>query len=383
MMLASLGAEVIKVEGHRRSDLTRRSVVWPLPDPRPTSVPPSQGMAFNSVNLDKRSLTLDLSQPAGVEIAKRLAAHCDAVVDNMRPGALAKLGLGYQDLRRLRDDIIVASSSGRGASGPESAYLGYAPIHHAIGGWSHLTGHRDDPPSHSGGDVDLMNAITLAFAILAALYHRDAGGGGQFIDYSQCEGVTSLIGEALLGYQMTSRIPLRDGNAHPFFAPHNVYRAWGVDRWLAIEVHSDEEFATLARLIGRPELASDSRFATAKARKENERELDLIIEEFTRERDRDHIVATLTAAGLAAAPSRDGRDLYADPHLRARDAFLSIDHPELGTLEIVAPPWRMSSSPLPARHAPLLGQDNDYVLRELLEMSDDEVENLRRLDVIL
>ncbi len=162
MLLASLGAEVIKVEGHRRSDLTRRSVIWPIQEPAPIVVPPNQGLAFNTVNMNKQGLAVDLSRPEGVEVARRLARVSDVVVDNMRPGAMVGLGLGWEDLRKVRADLVVATSSGRGFSGPEKNYLGFASVHQAIGGGAYVTGYADDAPCHSGGDVDLMNAMTLA-----------------------------------------------------------------------------------------------------------------------------------------------------------------------------------------------------------------------------
>jgi len=383
MLLAALGAEVIKVEGHKRTDLMRHIVVWPLPDAAPQEVPPNQGMAFNSVNMSKKSVTLDLTKLEGVQLAKQLAVMSDIVVDNLRPGSMVRLGLGYEELRQIRPDIIVVSSSSRGQKGPEKDYAGYATIHHAIGGGAYITGYADDAPCHSLGDTDIMNATTTAYAALAALYHRMQTGEGQFIDYSQCEGVSSFIGDLLLGYEMNSQIPERMGNAHPKYAPHNVYQCWGVDRWLALEVHSDEEFATLTGVIGKPELAEDPRFASMASRKKNESELDQVIEEWTRARDRDWMVNEFCQAGLAAAPSRDARDLYADPHLRARHAFVTVEHPEVGELELVGVPWKMSDCEMAVERAPLLGEHNDYVLRELLGLSQAEVADLRRNEVIM
>jgi benzylsuccinate CoA-transferase BbsF subunit len=383
MLLATLGAEVIKIEGHKRTDLTRHSVVWALPDPVPTAVLPNQGMSFNSVNMSKKSVTLDLTKPEGLKLAKRLALMSDIVADNLRPGAMARLGLGYEKLRQERPDIIVVSASSRGQKGPQWNYGGYATIHQSIGGGAYITGYSDDAPSHSGGDVDLINSTGIAFAVLAALYHRAQTGEGQFIDYSQCEGVSSLNGDVLLGYVMTSQVPERMGNAHRVYAPHNVYRCWGVDRWLALEIHSDEEFAVLAKVIGRPELARDRRFATMAARKKHEAELDSIIGQWIRLRDRDWMVKEFCKAGLAAAPSRDGKDLYADPHLRARGVFVTIDHPEIGPLELVGMPWKMSDSETVLNRAPLLGEHNDYVLRQLLGLSRKEIAKLRKQKVIM
>jgi len=382
VLLSTLGAQVIKVEGPKRLDLTRRSVVWPRAEEAPLKIGPDAGMAFNTMNLNKRSLALDLSQAEGRELALRLASQCDVIYDNMRPGAMVKLGLDYENLQRVNPGLIVASSSGRGHGGPETEYLGYAMVHQGVAGGAYISGYPDDHPTHSGGDVDLMNAITLAFSIVAALHHRERSGEGQFIDYSQCEGVSSILGEVLLEYEMTGKIPERAGNAHRSSAPHSVYRCWGIDRWLAIEVHSDEEFGRLAATMGRSELAEDPLFATAAARKQNEAELDRIIGDWTRERDRDWLARELLGAGVAAAPSRDARDLYADSHLRARGSFATVEHPEWGDLELVGPPFRIEGRDLSPRRAPLLGEHTDAILEGLLGLSVEELADYRRRGVV-
>jgi crotonobetainyl-CoA:carnitine CoA-transferase CaiB-like acyl-CoA transferase len=381
-LLAQLGADVIKVESHNRTDLMRRQVVWPLCDEVPTSVGPNDGLPFNSVNMNKRSVTLDMSKPEGLALAKKLVATSNVVFDNMRPGALGKLGLGYEALAEIRKDIIVASSSGRGTTGPEAQYLGYAMIHHAIGGNAYITGYPDDHPCHTTGDVDIMNATTLAYAIVAAIHHHNRTGEGQFIDFSQTEAVSSFIGEVLLGYEMTSRIPERMGNAHEVRAPHNVYRAWGVDRWLAIECHNDDAFGKLCGVMGQPTLAEDSRFADARSRKANENDLDTIIEAWTRERDRDLMATQLQDAGVAAAPSRDSRDIYADPHLRARGAFVNVNHPKYGDMELVGAPWRAKDLEADVIRAPFLGEHTDSVLKGTLGLTDEELGSLRENKII-
>ncbi len=384
MLLATLGAEVIRVESHKRTDLMRRTVVWPVYEPTPVRVPPNQGMLYNYANRNKRSVTLDLTEQEGLELARRLVAMSDAVINNMRPSAMIKMGLGYDELRKLKSDIIVVSSSSRGHEGPERDCLGYATIHQSIGGLSYITGYPDDHPSHgTPADADMMNATAAAFALLAALFHRARTGEGQFIDYSQCEGSSALIGEQLLGYAMSKRIPERMGNAHPEYAPHGVYRCWGVDRWIAIEVHTDEEFTRLADIMGRPDLPRDPRFASRASRKRNEAQLDLLVEAWTNCRDRDWMVEELCAADIAAAPARDEKDLYADRHLHERRAFMKVNHPELGELELVGLPWKISDLDTPANPAPLLGQHNQFVLQELLGLDDGEINSLRTKGVIL
>jgi crotonobetainyl-CoA:carnitine CoA-transferase CaiB-like acyl-CoA transferase len=156
-----------------------------------------------------------------------------------------------------------------------------------------------------------------------------------------------------------------------------------VDRWLALEIHSDQEFATLARMINRPDLVEDPRFSDMARRKQNENELDAVIESWTSQRDRDWMVNEFLKAGLAAAPSREGRDVYADPHFRMRDVFLHIKHPEIGLLEIIDTPWKISGLSKPNRHAPLLGEHNEYVLKELLGFGDEEIQALQEKEIIM
>ena len=378
MLLAMLGAEVIKIESRERMDIMRRTIVWPLYAPVPSEIPPDQGMSFGAINMNKLGITVNLERAEAVDIVKRLVAKSDIVFDNMRPGAMDRMGLGYDELSRINPKLIMLSSSARGATGPESHYAGYATVHHAVGGASQITGYPDGPPSTTFGDVDLVNATCAAFAVIAALHHRADTGEGQFIDYSQCEGVSCLMGEVLLDYEMNGRSPGRRANADELMAPHNVYLCWGVDRWVAIAVETDEEFAALAGVIGRPELAADPRFAEAASRKKNEEELDAIVSQWTRARDRDLIANTLARAGVAAAPSRDALDLFHDPHLQARGAFVEVDHPGVGPRRFAGPPWIMSEGGIEPRHAPMLGEHNDYVLRQLLGMTEDEIATLQR-----
>ena len=382
MFLAMLGAEVIKVESRDRLDFFRRYAIWPLADAAPAELSTDGSMMFLSANISKLGVALNLGKPDGKDLLKRLVAVSDVVVENMRPGAMDRMGLGYDDLRRVNPAIIMLSSSARGSSGPESQYAGYAAVNHAIGGASHISGYPDGPPGYALGDVDLMNATTSAFAIVAALRYRDLTGEGQFIDYSQSEGVTSLIGEVLLEYQLTGRIPGRNGNSDNFMAPHNVYPCWGVDRWLAIAVETDEEFAALCDVMEMPQLAGDSRFAGAAARKLNEAVLDEIIAGWTRRQDRDYIANRLSAAGVAAAPSRDAQDLFRDPHLRERGAFVEVEHPEGGTYDLVGLPYKMSGCEPVLQRAPRLGEHNDYVFRDVLGLSSVEIKKLRRDGII-
>lgn len=382
-LLGSLGAEVIRIESHKRLDAMRRGVTQLIDDTRMRLEPPNQGIGFNCLNMNKKCVTIDMARPEGLALVKKLVSISDVVFDNLRAGAMDNIGLGYDVLKQIRPDIIAVSSSGRGQQEPERDFRGYAMIHQAIGGGAYLNGYPDDDPCTSGGDIDLINAIAAAEAILVAYYHRSQTGEGQFIDFSQTECVSSMLGEYFLEYQMTGRIPERMGNAHPKYAPHNVYKTWGVDRWIALEIRSDDEFAVLARIIEKPELVHDPRFSDMESRKNNEAELDRIIEEWTSQQDRDFLELKLQRAGLVASISRTGRDLYQEAHLRARKAFISIDHPELGTMEMVRAPWIMSACDAPFTRAPLLGEHNDYVLRELLNLTEGEVADLLAKEIII
>jgi crotonobetainyl-CoA:carnitine CoA-transferase CaiB-like acyl-CoA transferase len=382
-LLAMLGAEVIKVENRDRLDFFRRYVIWPLADAVPTELGPEESMMYLIANMNKLGATLNLARPEGMDLLKRLIAVSDVVMENMRPGAMERMGLGYEALRRINPGIVVLSSSARGGQGPESRYAGYAAVNHAVGGGSYITGYEDGPPAHAVGDVDLMNGTAAAFAIVAALHHRERTGEGQFIDHSQTEAVTSMLGEVLLEYQMTGRIPGRKGNRDDFMAPHNLYPCWGVDRWLAIAVETDEEFAALCEVMEKPELARDPRFTTAADRKRNETALDEIIAGWTRRQDRDFTAGRLAAAGVAAAPARDGQDVFRDPHLRERGAYVEVERPDgSGKYELVGLPWKMSDCEPELRRAPTLGEHNDYVFGDVLGLAPAEIERLRRDGVI-
>jgi crotonobetainyl-CoA:carnitine CoA-transferase CaiB-like acyl-CoA transferase len=382
-LLGSLGAEVIRVENPRRLDSMRRGVMKKINQSEFHIIPPNQNIGFNCLNMNKKCVALDISKPEGKALVKQLVAVSDIVFDNLRAGAMEKIGLGYDALKTIKPDIIAMSSSGRGQQEPERDYRGYAMMHQSIGGGAYLTGYPDDAPVSSGGDIDLINAIAAAEVMLAAVVHHRQTGEGQFIDYSQTEFISSTLGEYFLEYQMTDRVPERQGNAHPDYAPHNVYKTYGLDRWVALEVHSDEEFAVLAKIIERPDLADDPKFSTRDARKANEAELDRMIETWTSEMERDYVEEIWVKAGLMAAISRNGRDLYQDEQLRARNMFVTIRHPEMEDMEMVRAPWIMPGGENPFSRAPLLGEHNDYVFKELLKLSDADMAALSQKKIIM
>ena len=378
LLLALLGAEVIKVESRRRLDHTRlRSLMT-----GPTMTSPDHSVIFSDLNLGKLSLTLNLSKPEAVEIAKRVAQISDVAIQNMRPGVMDRLGLGYDDLRAVKPDIIMLSSSAVGATGPERTYAGYAPTFAAMGGHAYITGHTNGPPMPLSGAVDLRVGTTSAFAILAALYYRAHTGKGQHIDLSSTEAVSALIGHVFMDYSMNGRVQTRAGNRDQTMAPHNCYRCLGDNKWVTIAVACDDEWDALRRVVGDSRL-EDERFADASSRWQNQEALDQLIGEWTAGRSQEEVTHALQKVGVAAMPVLDGPALVQDAHLRARGVLEPLHHPAIGEKLTVSPPWKFSRTPAQIdRPGPLLGGQNQYVLGDLLGMSSEEIERLVAEEVV-
>lgn len=373
LLLAMLGAEVIKIESRTRLDHSRmRSLMSGAVQGGPDHSP-----LFNDLNLNKLSLTLNLRKPEAREVVKRLVAQSDVVTQNMRPGVLARLGIGYEQLSAVKPDIIMLSSSAVGATGPEATYSGYAPTFASLGGAAALTGYPEGTPFPLSGSVDLRVGTTAAFAVLAALYHRNRTGEGQNIDLSSTEVMTAMMGEAFVGYSMTGRMPERMGNRHPSLAPHNCYRAAGEQQWVTIAVGSDPEWRALCRVIDDPAL-EDEGFAEERRRWENQDRLDAVIERWTRVREPDAIVEALQRAGVASLRVRAGADIADDPQVRALGTMETVEHPLIGKRLVVGAPWTFEGNGVGIRSpAPLIGQHTGYVLGEILGLCEAEIAELR------
>ncbi len=374
MLLSLMGAQVIKVESRARLDHSRMRSLAAGPVPGG----PDEAPFFNDLNLGKLSVTLNLTHPKAVALARRLIALCDVVADNMRPGAMERLGLGYPALREVKPDIIVLSASACGAKGPERSYAGYAPTFGGLGGLAYITGYPDGLPGTLMGSVDLRSAVSASFAVMAALCHRRRTGQGQLIDFSSQEAISVLMGEVILDYTMNGRVQSRMGNQQDALAPHNCYRCRGEDKWVSIAVTTEEEWRALCRAVGRPEWIDDERFSDGYRRWQHREELDRLISDWTGQRTHYEVMETMQKAGVAAAPSFNSQELFTDPHSRERDIFQQVEHPRIGKRWVVGPPWRMSATPprVPGP-GPLLGQHNGYVLGELLGLSPQEIAGLQ------
>ena len=377
LLLALMGAEVLKVESRKRLDHSRlRSLVA-----GPSMSGPDASFIFNTLNLNKLSVSLNLSKPEAVEIARSLAKVSDVVTQNMRPGVLDRLGLGYEDLKKVKPDIILLSSSAVGSTGPERLYTGYAPTFAAMGGMAYITGRRGGRPAPLMGTIDLRVGSTGAFAVLVALYHRKLTGEGQHIDLSSAEAVSALMGDAFMDYTMNGCVQERNGNRDRAMAPHAVYPC-REGKWVSIAVGDENEWRSLCTVIADPRL-NDKRFADAFNRWGNQEALDGIIGEWTAERSHLEVMEVLQAAGVAAMPVYGGEEIVTDAQVLARGAIQDVEHPLMGTKKVLGPPWRLSKTPARVlRHGPLLGEHNDYVLGELLGMSKADIERLTAEEVL-
>jgi benzylsuccinate CoA-transferase BbsF subunit len=382
MQLAHLGAEIIRIETTARPACVTR-LIPPFAD---DIAGPNRAGYFNQYNQGKRAITLNLTKPEAIEIAHALVNHVDLVVDNYAAGVMDKLGLGYEKLRSIKPDIIMASLSGYGQTGPYKGFVGYGPPASAAAGMFYGTGYEGDDPGEIGVSYPDPNAgIFGAFAIMAALAHRALTGEGQFIDQSQLETALVLMPEGLLQYDLAKHEPERHGNHDVVMAPHECYKAAGDDeKWVSIAVGTEDEWRALCGAIGRPQLAHDARFKTAELRKKNEDALDQIVTTWTKERDRWETTRILQTAGVAAFPSMSNKDLAEDPHLTARGYLVRLKHPEVGERIHAGIPWKMSGTPCAVRKpAPLRGADTEDVLKSLLGFTLDSIEQLRKTEVLI
>ena len=371
--LAEFGADVVKVEMPVVGDHQRR---WGTPKN-------GEGLFWKSMGRNKRSITLNLSRPAGAAIFKRLVAEVDLVVENFRPGTLERWGIGYETLREINPRLILLRVTGFGQCGPYSSRPGFGTLAESLTGFAHLTGQPDGPPTLPNGPLaDGLAGITGAFAAMVALYWRDARGGvGQMIDLSLCEPLLRLIEPALMDYDQFGIARGRIGNRSDHVAPRNSYQC-GDGRWVSISASAQSIFERLMDAIGRPELKTDPRFAVNSARVTHVTQLDAIIGEWISGHDRDEALTLLQQAEVAVAPIYDIPDIFNDPHFAARQSFTSVEDPVLGVMQLVNVVPRFSETPGSVRTTgPALGQHNDEIYDQL-GITADERETLRQEGVI-
>jgi len=374
--MAYCGAEVIRVESANHPDVTRQYVPPWAPE---MGTQPQLSPWFTDWNAGKRFIALDLTQPKAVELAKRIVAMCDVVVENYRSGVVDKLGLGYPELRRVRPDIIMFSSSGYGDSGPYNRYVTWGPNIEALAGLSKLSGFPERECTMTQyAYPDASSALHGLFAVMCALDYRRRTGQGQYINLSQLETTVSVIGHVMMDQLAHGREPQKLGNRSLHAAPHGCYRCKGEDSWCVIAVSDDSEWESFCNAVGEPEWIGDPRFATLSSRLEDVNELDQLVESWTASRTASEVMTTLQEAGVAAGVVQNAEDqMHRDPQLAARGFFEEIEHLKKGKVIATGIPLGLTGTPgRSGRAGAAVGQDNEYVFGRLLGMSPNEIREL-------
>ena len=389
-MLRELGAHVVKVEGPRQEpkppDVNIARVQIVSDDNDDLGRPKYARNAYQTMtNPGKDHVALNLKDAEGAELFRSLVAVSDVVIENWAPHVMPSLGLGYDDLRKVRPDVIMLRTSAMGQTGPEYRYTGLGATAEVLSGLSTISGYAGGEPQKSGINYgDPFAGIHGAFAVLAALLRRSRTGKGALIDLSLCESLITTLGEYTVGMSMNGEQPPRMGNRHLSKAPHNVYPCAGEDDWVFLEAGSEAEFLALCTAIGRPELAEDPRFNDAASRKANEDALDAEIAAWTSGLSHSEAMETLQRAGVPAGAVLDGGEVVRDPHHVANGAFAWVDHPDGKTYPIPQMPWRIPSAPQErANPVPPFGEDNFRVFAELCGVSPDRVEGMLESKAIL
>lgn len=384
-MLADLGAEVIKVESGAYPDPFRYWQGAPEDPAHAPSDPWNWSPTFNMVNRNKLGICLDLKHPQGRDAFLQLVERSDAVTENFRQGVMERLGLSYAELRSVNPSIVMLSLGSQGSTGPESRYGSYGSTLDALSGLMGITGYTDSHPIWSSGEVNYPDQVASIFGagmLLAALRQRDKTGEGTWIDLSQRELMTAMIGEHVLEYTVGGNMPGQQGNQRPPMAPDDTYRCAGKNDWLAISIANDEEWRTFCTVIDRADLSSDARFASTKGREEHAELLRPDIEAWTSTRTKHDAMQLLQDAGLRAGAVLTGAEMLDDPHLNERGYYEPIENVRSGRQTMRIAPYQFSQTPpLIARPAPVLGQDTEEVLRRVLGMSVTQIEELARLGV--
>jgi len=373
MTLADLGAEVIKVEMPGTGDDTR-------------AYPPfigSQSSYFMSANRNKKSITLDLKAKEGQEILHRLAAKCDVVLENFRPGVTSRLAADYATLSKINPQLIYCSISSFGQTGPYAERPGYDLIIQGMGGLMGITGEPDGPPVRIGVAItDIGSGMWATIAILAALQARARDGKGQHLDISMMDGSVSWMTYVAGNYFATGKAPPRMGSAHPSIVPYQAFVA-SDGKSILLGGGNDRLFVSLCEGLGLPELPKDPKFSGNENRVKNRTTLIPILEKRFREKPRDEWIKVLEALGVPVAPVYTIDEIFADEQVKHRGMLVEVPHPELGKVKQIAPAIRMSETPCVIESPPpLLGQHTDEILQKLAGYTGEEVKNLREKKII-
>jgi benzylsuccinate CoA-transferase BbsF subunit len=368
---------VVKIESRQRPDFLRT-----LRDDGSGKL--DHSLFFACLNPNKLSAGLNMRDPRAIDLARRLIAWSDVVIENFAPGVMKKWELDYETLAPKHPSLIMVSSCLWGQTGPERAYPGFGGQGSALAGFNYLTGWPDREPLGPFGTItDSLSPRYTAVAITAALLRRARTGHGSFIDISQVETAVYSLTEWLLAYEATGRSLGRIGNRSPHAVPHGVFAAAGEERWIALAAHSDADWKRLRTVLGDPEWAKSSALDSLDGRRARIDEVEAGVASWAREQKPEDAVAKLRAAGLDAALVEDMQDLLADDQLAHRNHFNRVDHPVLGPHVVEANGMRFSDSPmLFERPAPCLAADSEHVYRDILGLGEAEFAELRDAGVL-
>ena len=387
-LLGDLGAEVIKIETRTRLDGLRlgRPIIGDEFAEGDRGLWPELQPVFHGINRNKLSITLNLKTEQGIHLIQQLIAQSDLVMNNYSPGVLDRLGLNYSNLKSLKPDIICVSMPSVGETGPLRDILAYAPIIQALSGFMSLVGYNTDDPLVGELQApwsDAVAAMHAALAAVAAVKYRNQSGRGQSIEVSQLEATTSMLGEAILGYQMTNDIPKPSGNLDLEFCIHDNFPCKDDDEWVALSVQTDSEWASFIIAIGSPQWIDSPNFSNHISRLNNVKDLKNHVSGWTRQHSASEITDLMQSHGLAAMPVMNIADQFSDPHLSERQFYVDIDHPEIGSEWIYGVPWRFSETPGRVDNpAPTLGQHNSYILSDLLGLTPEHLSQLESESVV-
>jgi benzylsuccinate CoA-transferase BbsF subunit len=377
--LADFGAQVIRIESRTHLDSFRFA---------PPFVEDTPGIErsghFLNLNTGKSHVTLNLNHPQGRELACRLIAQADVVVESFTSRVMEKWRLTYADLQQIKPDLVMISLSMAGRTGPHRDVLGFGTVLQAAAGLAYVTGWPDRPPAIPGvAYTDWTTPFFGLVALLAALDYRQRTGQGQYIDVSNLEVGVNCLETAILDYTVNGRIQKRAGNERmvgdlPGAAPHGVYRCQGINRWCAITVGNDQQWRCFCAVLGHPRWTQDPWFASELRRVQHRDALNVLVEAWTSQYSAEEVMARLQAAGIAAGVVQNAADLESDPQLMHRGQSVYVDHPEVGVQRYDAPAFHLPASPAQLRPVPMLGQHNADVFKGLLGVSDAEYEALER-----
>ncbi|MBF4210414.1 CoA transferase [Pseudomonas donghuensis] len=383
-ILADLGAEVIKVERPGSGDDTR---AWGPPFLKDAyGENTSEAAYYLAANRNKRSLTIDFTQPEGQRLVRELAAKSDVLIENFKVGGLAAYGLDYESLKAINPRLVYCSVTGFGQTGPYAKRAGYDFMIQGLGGLMSLTGRPEGeegagPVKVGVALTDILTGLYSTVAILAALAHRDRDGGGQHIDMALLDVQVACLANQAMNYLTTGTPPRRLGNAHPNIVPYQDFPT--ADGDFILTVGNDGQFRKFAEVAGQPQWADDPRFATNKQRVANRAELIPLIRQATVFKTTAEWVAQLEQAGVPCGPINDLAQMFADPQVKARGLAIEMPHPLAGQVPQVASPIRLSETPVEYRHAPpLLGEHTEQILGEVLGLAVSEIERLREAKVV-